>query len=254
MTLLLLGGVSAQAEETQISTRFGKIHFKESIGPRQTLIKDGKKSFEMDAFAVQQERLFELKERDTVLLRFNHGANSREDSLVFANIDTKGHLTMSTVFRHAHGTQIVAHLDDESVVIDSGYERNVHLFTVYDGNQLSVLKKATKVKEQQSEPVADADCNQLYNKLYIHAFSSEDCSQVNGDIKRAFNTMNYRVMSERSHLLDVEQLTELSTTSCKTKNVLMYNDFKTKVCGYLSDEKPLVGSNPPKAFKWIARG
>ena len=52
-------------------------------------------------------------------------------------------------------------------------------------------------------------------------------------INSAFeNTVEYKAMSVRSDVLDETALVDMATDACKSKTVVIYNDFKTKVCGY----------------------
>lgn len=224
--------LNCYADLLTIKTRFSTLQITETAGPHFSIKQNNRTVFETDAIQVEQESLFQLSNQDVVLLRFKQGLNSRNDSLIFLSINHNGDINPSPMFFHTAGQKVEINENNQVLTIDSGIENNVHLYTSFNGKELSIAKKPIKAKERLEEPVPEEDCNKIYNSLYVKAFGSEKCGEVRNDIQQAFNTLTFKAMTYRSKSLDMEQLITLANQTCESKRLMVYADFKSKTCGY----------------------
>ncbi len=224
--------LNCYADLLTIKTRFSTLQITETAGPHFSIKQNNRTVFETDAIQVEQESLFQLSNQDVVLLRFKQGLNSRNDSLVFFNINHNGEVNHSETFYHTADHKVEISENNQQLTIDSGIENNMRVYTTFNGKELIVTKKPIKAKDRLEEPVPEEDCNKIYNSLYVKAFSSEKCGDIRNDIQQAFNTLTYKAIIYRSKALDLEQLITLANQTCENKHLLVYSDFKSKTCGY----------------------
>lgn len=215
-----------------IKTRFGQLQITETAGPHFIIKQNNRTLFELDAINVEQEGLFQLSNQDVMLLRFKQGLNSRNDSLVFFNMNHNGEVNHSEVFYHTADQKVEISENNQQLTIDSGIENNMRIYTSFNGKALIITKKPIKAKDRLEEPVPEEDCNKIYNSLYVKAFSSEKCDAIRNDIQQAFKTLTFKAITYRSKSLDVEQLITLANQTCQNKLLTVYSDFKAKICGY----------------------
>lgn len=216
-----------------VKSRFNTLIIKQESNDRFNLKNQDKEILAIEGKSVKQEAVFRFNDKDIILLRFLQSYNSRSDKLVFIGINQNGSVNISPVFEHPANVPIDVRQKDDTVVADLGIERYMHNYLSYDGSTAKHFHKGAKAIERKAEPIPDSDCNKIYNRLYIPSFNNDYCEGVANQTNKAFdNTVEYKAMSVRSDVLNETALINMATDTCKTKSIVIYNDFKTKVCGY----------------------
>ncbi len=221
------------ANTTDLKTRFSTINIQQEVNDKFSLSHQNKAILAIEGKSFKQEAIFRFDHKEIILLRFLQGYNSRTDKLVFVGVNKNGSVNISPVFEHPANVPIDVKQKDDTAVADLGIERSMHNYLSYDGTAMKRFQKGAKAIERKAEPIPDGDCNKIYNNLYIPSFNKSYCGGIAHQINSAFeNTVEYKAMSVRSDVLDETALVDMATDACKSKTVVIYNDFKTKVCGY----------------------
>jgi hypothetical protein len=221
------------ANTTDLKTRFSTLNIQQEVNDKFSLNHQNKAIMAIEGKSFKQEAIFRFDNKEIILLRFLQGYNSRTDKLVFVGVNKNGSVNISPVFEHPANVPIAVKQKDDTAVADLGIERSMHNYLSYDGTAMKRFQKGAKAIERKAEPIPDSDCNKIYNRLYIPSFDKSSCDGIAYQINSAFeNTVAYKAMSVRSDVLNETALIDMATDTCKTKNIVIYNDFKTKVCGY----------------------
>lgn len=221
------------ASSMELKTRFTTINIQQEVNDKFSLLHQHKQILVVDGKSLKQEAVFRFAHNDIILLRFFQSANSRFDKLAFMAVNKNGTVNVSPVFEYPANVPIEVKQKDDLVVADLGIERYMHNYISYDGSELKKFQKGAKASERLAEPIPDSDCNKLYNNLYVPSFNKSVCDAISYQINKAFeDTVEYKAMSVRSNRLDKESLIDMANKTCQTKSFVIYNDFKTKVCGY----------------------
>jgi hypothetical protein len=229
---LLIANISF-ASSMELKTRFTTINIQQEVNDKLNLIHQHKSILTVDGQSLRQEAVFRFNNKEIIVLRFFQSPNSRFDKLAFVSISPNGAINLSPVFEYPTNVPIDLKQKDESIIADLGIERYMHNYISYDGKEFKKFQKGAKAVERLAEPIPDNDCNKLYNNLYVPSFNKTVCSSIAYQMNKVFeDTVEYKAMSVRSKLLDKQVLIDMATQTCQTKKFTIYNDFKTKVCGY----------------------
>lgn len=229
---LLIANLSF-ASSMELKTRFTTLNIQEHVNDRFSVIHQHKQILSVEGKLLKQEAVFRFDNTDIILLRFIQSTNSRFDKLAFMGVHKTGTVNISPIFEYPANVPIEVKQKNNLVVADLGIDRYMHNYISYDGQEFKKFQKGAKAAERLAEPIPDSDCNKLYNNLYVPSFNKNICDGISHQISKAFeDTVEYKAMSVRSKVLDKQALIDMANNTCETKSFIVYNDFKTKVCGY----------------------
>lgn len=221
------------ASSMQLKSQFAHIDINQEVNDKFNLVHNYKQILSVEGKTFKQEAVFRFADKEIFLLRFGQSYNSRFDKLNFVGVYKNGTVNISPIFDYPANVPIEVQQKDETVVADLGIERYMHNYLSYNGQELKTFQKGAKAAERLAEPIPDQDCNKLYNHLYVPSFNKSSCTDLTQQITQTFeNTVEYKAMTIRSNRLDTKALIEIANKTCETKSFVIYNDFKTKVCGY----------------------